>query len=131
MKKIILFLLLIFSISTISAQPPQQFRRVYSEVAIVKDNKVSRALAENAILFNYGNEAVIKIYMADGSVRYFDQTTERDEGSTYGGMAYNGAIYKDRTHGMTVFVQLFEDRRYGVRLIFKNGDMIQFFEQKF
>lgn len=129
MKKIILFLLLYFSISTMSAQPPQQFRRVYSEIAVIKDNKVSRAIAENTIFFNYGNEAVIKIYMADGSVRYFDQTTDRDEGSTYGGMAFNSAMYKDRTHGLTVFVQLFEDRRYGVRFIFKNGDMIQFFER--
>jgi hypothetical protein len=129
MKKVILFLLLAFSISTMSAQQPQQFRRVYSEIAVIKDNKVSRAEAQNTILFNYNNEVVIKIYMADGSVRYFDQTTDREEGSTYGGMGYNGAMYKDRTYGMTVFVQLFEDRQYGLRLIFKNGDMIQFFEQ--
>lgn len=129
MKKIILFLMLVLTINTMSAQQPQQFRRVYSEIAVIKNNKVSRAEAQNTIFFNYGNEAVIKIYMADGSVRYFDQTTERDEGSTYGGMAYNGAMYKDRNHGMTVFVQLFEDRQYGVRLIFNNGDMIQFFEQ--
>jgi hypothetical protein len=128
MKKIILFLMLVLTINTMSAQQPQQFRRVYSEIAVIKNNKVSRAEAQNTIFFNYGNEAVIKIYMADGSVRYFDQTTDRDENSTYGGMAYNGAMYKDRTHGMTVFVQLFEDRQYGVRLIFKNGDMIQFFE---
>jgi hypothetical protein len=91
-------------------------------------HKVSRAEAQNTIFFNYGNEAVIKIYMADGSVRYFDQTTERDDGSTYGGMAFGSANYVDRTHGTIVFVQLFEDRKYGVRLIFKNGDMIQFFE---
>lgn len=129
MKKIILILVLMFSINLVSAQQPQQFRRVYSEIAVIKGNKVSRAEAQNTIFFNYGNEAVIKIYMADGSVRYFDQVAERDEGSTFGGMAYNGAMYKDRTHGTTVFVQLFEDRQYGVRLIFKNGDMIQFFEQ--
>lgn len=129
MRKIILILVLLFSINLVSAQQPQQFRRVYSEIAVVKNNKVSRAEAQNTIFFNYGNEAVIKIYMADGSVRYFDQVAKREEGSTFGGMTYNGAMYKDRTHGMTVFVQLFEDRQYGVRLIFKNGDMIQFFEQ--
>ena len=121
--------MLIFSINLVSAQQPQQFRRVYSEITVIQGNKVSRAEAQNTIFFNYGNEAVIKIYMADGSVRYFDQVEERDEGSTFGGMAYNGAMYKDRTYGMKVFVQLFEDRQYGVRLIFKNGDMIQFFEQ--
>lgn len=129
MKKLILFLMLVLTINTMSAQQPQQFRRVYSEIAVVKDDKVSRAEAQNTVFFNYGNEAVIKIYMADGSVRYFDQVSERDEGFTEGGMGYNGARYKDRTYGTTVFVQLFEDRKYGVRLIFKNGDMIQFFEQ--
>lgn len=128
MKKLILFLMLVLAINTMSAQQPQQFRRIYSEIAVVKNNVLSREQAQNTIFFNYGDEAVIKIYMADGSVRYFDQTTERDEGSTEGGMAFNGANYKDRTYGLIVFVQLFEDRKYGVRLIFKNGDMIQFIE---
>jgi hypothetical protein len=128
MRKIILILVLLFSINLVSAQQPQQFRRIYSEIALIRDDKVSRAEAQNTIFFNYGNEAVIKIYMADGSVRYFDQTTDRDEGSTYGGMAFGSAKYVDRTHGTIVFVQLFEDRKYGVRFIFNNGDMIQFFE---
>ena len=129
MKKLILFLMLVLVINTTFAQEtPQQFRRVYSEIAIIKGDDVSRAKSENTILFNYGNEAVIKMYMADGSLRYFDQVAERGEGSTEGGMGYNGAMFKDRHQGMTVFVQLFEDRQYGVRLIFKNGDMIQFFE---
>lgn len=130
MKKLILFLMLVIVINTMSAQgTPQQFRRVYSEIAIIKDSNVSRALSENTIFFNYGNEAVIKMYMADGSIRYFDQVAERGEGNTEGGMGYNGAMFKDRYQGMTVYVQLFEDRKYGVRFIFKNGDMIQFFEQ--
>ncbi len=121
--------MLILTINTISAQQPQQFRRVYSEIAVVKNNILSREYAQNTIFFNYGDEGVIKIYMADGSIRYLDQITERDEGSTEGGMNYNGSMYKDRTYGLNVFAQLFEDRQYGFRLIFKNGDMIQFFEQ--
>jgi hypothetical protein len=129
MKKVILFLMLVLTINTISAQQPQQFRRVYSEIALIKDNEVSREVAQNTVFFNYNNEAIIKIYMADGTVRYFDQVTERSEGSTEGGMLFNSAIYEDRTYGFTVFIQLFEDRQYGFRLIFKNGDMIQFFEQ--
>ena len=129
MKKIILILVLMFSINLVSAQQPQQFRRIYSEIAVIKNNKVSRVEAENTILFNYGGEAVIKIYMADGSVRYFEQIEERIEGTTDGGMSYNGAMYKEVNKKLTVFVQLFEDRQYGVRFIFKNGDMVQFFEQ--
>ena len=121
-------MLIIIINKTFAQEVPQQFRRFYSEIATVKDNKISRAVAQNTILFNYGNEAVIKIYMADNSVRYFDQIAERDEGNTEGGMRYNGAMYKDRNYGMVIFIQLFEDRKYGVRLIFKNGDIIQFFE---
>ena len=45
------------------------------------------------------------------------------------GMSFDSAIYKDRATGVTVFVQVFEDRQYGVRFIFKNGDMVQFFEK--
>jgi hypothetical protein len=129
MKKIILFLMLVLAINTMSAQQPQQFRRVYSEIAVVKNNKVSRVEAENIVFFNYGGEAVIKIYMADGSIKYFDQIEERVEGATDGGMRYNGAMYKETNGKLTVFVQLFEDRQYGVRFIFKNGEMVQFFEQ--
>lgn len=129
MKKLILFLLLVLTINTTFAQEtPQQFRRVYSQIAVIKNNEVTRLEAENVILFNYNNKAVIKMYTSDGSTRYFEQLTERSEGNTYGGMSYNGAVYKDINGGLTVFVQLFEDREYGVRFIFKNGDMIQFFE---
>jgi hypothetical protein len=129
MKKVILFLMLVLTINTMSAQQPQQFRRIYSELAIIKNDKVSRVEAENIVFFNYGGESVIKIYMADGSVRYFDQIEERIQGATDGGMYYNGAMYKESNKKLTVFVQLFEDRQYGVRFIFKNGDIIQFFEQ--
>ena len=121
--------MLVLAINTMSAQQPQQFRRVYSEIAVVKNNKVSRVEAENIVFFNYGGEAVIKIYMADGSIKYFDQIEERVEGATDGGMRYKGAMYKETNGKLTVFVQLFEDRQYGVRFIFKNGEMVQFFEQ--
>ena len=120
--------MLVLTINTMSAQKPQQFRRIYSQIAVVENSVVSREDAQNTIFFNYGDEGVIKIYMADGSVRYFDQTTERDYGSTHGGMLFNGSDYKDRGSGLVVFVQLFEDRKYGVRFIFENGNMIQFLE---
>ena len=120
--------MLVFSINLVSAQQPQQFRRVYLKVTVIKNDKVLSTESQNTIIFNYENETVIKIYMADGSVRYFDQIAEREEGSTFGGMTYNGAMYKDRTYNTTVFVQLFEDRQYGVRLVFENGSMIQLFE---
>ena len=110
--------MLVLVINTTFAQEvPQQFRRVYSEVVCVKKkNAPTRANSENVVFFNYGNEAVIKVYLADGAVRYYDQITDREEGSTDGGMAYSSAVYKER--GKTL----------GFRIIFSNGDMIQFLE---
>jgi hypothetical protein len=130
MKKVILFLMLVLVINTTFAQEaPEQFRRVYSEVVCVKKKtKPIRREAENTVFFNYGNEAVIKIYMADGTVRYYDQITDREEGSTDGGMAYSSAIYKERGKTLEIYIQLFEDRKYGFRIIFSNGDIIQFLE---
>ena len=129
MKKLILFLLLALTINTTFGQEtPQQFRRIYSEVAFTIKGKVTQREAENIMLFNYGNNSEIKIYMSDGSVKYFIQITDREEGSTDGGMAYSSAIYQEKNKTLKICVQLFEDREYGCRFIFKNGDMIQFIE---
>lgn len=122
--------MLVLVINTTFAQEvPQQFRRVYSEVVCVKKkNAPTRANSENVVFFNYGNEAVIKVYLADGAVRYYDQITDREEGSTDGGMAYSSAVYKERGKTLEIYIQLFEDSKYGFRIIFSNGDMIQFLE---
>ena len=130
MKKLILALVLILSISTAFAQEevPQQFRRAYNQVAFTIKGEVSYREAENVILFNYGNKAEIKIYMSDGSIRYYEQISDRDDGSTEGGMGYDSAIYQEKGKTLRIYVQLFEDRQYGCRFIFANGDMVQFLE---
>lgn len=130
MKKLILFLLLFFTISATFAQEdtPQQFRRIYTEVVVTQKGEVSRREAENTVLFNYGNQPEIKMYMSDGSVRYYEQISSREEGSTEGGMRFNSATYQEKTSNFTFYVQLFYDKKYGCRFIFSNGDMIQFIE---
>lgn len=129
MKKVILFLMLIITINTTFGQEiPQQFRRVYTEVAFTIKGEVTQVEAENVILFNYGNNSEIKIYMSDGSVKYYIQITDREQGSTEGGMEYDSAIYQEKNKTLQICVQLFQDREYGCRFIFKNGDMVQFIE---
>lgn len=130
MKKIILVWVLILSITTAFSQQevPQQFRRVYTEVAFTIKGEVTQKEAENVMLFNYCNNSEIKIYMSDGNVKYFIQITDREEGSTDGGMTYSSAIYQEKYKTLKMCVQLFKDREYGCRFIFKNGDMVQFIE---
>lgn len=125
MRKLFFAVLLLLCLS-VSYGQDTQFRRVYTELAITENGETYRSQGNNVIFFNYGNEAVIKIYLADGSVRVFDQTTDRDEGQTSGGMQYSGATYQERGKTLTVYVQLFKNKNYGFRILFSNGDMIQF-----
>ena len=125
MKKFLIAVLLVLAISTGYSQT--QFREIYNQTALVdKDNKLTRAFGENIFIFNYGSEPVIKLYMYDGSVRMFDQITDRKYGTTEGGMTFHYARYEERSQHFTVTVQLFDDEQYGVRLVFSDGQTIQF-----
>jgi hypothetical protein len=126
MKKLLVVLLLVLTVSIGYSQ--EQFRRIYSQVVLTQNDKTTRKDGENIIFFNYGNEAVIKIYLADGTVRYYEQVSDREENSTDGGMAFGGAMYQEKGKDLEIYVQLFEDRKYGFRVVFNNGDMIQFIE---
>ena len=126
MKKLLIVLLLVLTVSTGYSQT--QFRRNYSEVVLTQNDNITRKYSQNTVFFNYGNEAVIKIYLADGTVRYYEQISDREENSTNGGMAFNGAMYQEIGKDLEIYVQLFEDRKYGFRVVFNNGDMIQFLE---
>lgn len=125
MKKLLVVLLLVLAVSTGYSQT--QFRVDYSEVAIKdKDEKVTRRAVENTIFFNYGNKPVIKMYLNDGSVRTFIQITDRENGVTEGGMVFSYAKYEEQSSNLTILLQLFSDRQYGARLVFKDGQTIQF-----
>jgi hypothetical protein len=126
MKKLLVVLALVLTVSIGYSQ--EQFRRIYSQVVLTQNDKTTRKDGENIIFFNYGNEAVIKIYLADGTVRYYEQLSDREENSTDGGMAFGGAMYQEKGKDLEIYVQLFEDRKYGFRVVFNNGDMIQFIE---
>jgi hypothetical protein len=125
MKRLLVVLLLVLAVSTGYSQT--QFREVYSQTAIVdKDSKVTRKFGENIFIFNYGSEPVIKLYLYDGSIRIFDQITDRGYDKTEGGMAFHYAKYKERSKYFIVTVQLFDDKQYGARLVFSDGQTIQF-----
>ena len=125
MKRLLVVLLLVLAVSTGYSQT--QFSEVYSEIAVRdKENVVTRKVVENIIVFNYGNEPVVKMHLNDGSIRIFDQITNRESGSTEGGMTFTSAIYEERDRHFRIRLQLFNDRQYGVRLVFTDGQTIQF-----
>ena len=125
MKKLLLTMLLLFTVTLVSAQ--SQFTRIYSKICVIrKDKEPKWDSAENKIIFNYQNSATFKIIMNDGSTRFFDQQTDLLEGKTQGGMKFQSATFKEQGSTFTVYLQIFEDNSYGTRIIFENGDMIQF-----
>jgi hypothetical protein len=125
MKKLLLTMLLLFTVTLTSAQ--SQFTRNYSKICVIRKDKAPQwESAENKIIFNYQNSSTFKIVMNDGTIRFFDQQTDLVEGETQGGMKYQSATFREQGSSLTVYLQIFYDNSYGTRIIFENGDMIQF-----
>jgi hypothetical protein len=125
MKKLLLTMLLLFTVTLASAQ--SQFTRNYTKICVIRKDKTPQwDYAENKIIFNYQNSTTFKIVMNDGSVRFFDQQTDLSEGETQGGIKYQSATFREQGATLTVYLQIFDDNSYGTRIIFDNGDMIQF-----
>jgi hypothetical protein len=125
MKKLFLLLLLVFSLNFANAQH-KQFRRIYTEVAVTKGDDTKRIDVVNTIFFNYGNKAVLKIYSSDNTVTLYDQVTDIDEGKTSGGMVFQSAVYRQRGTGLEIGFQMFDEAKYGCRIVFSDESMIQF-----
>lgn len=125
MKKLLLTILLLFTVTLTFAQT--QFSRNYTKICVIKKYKTPQWNdAENKIIFNYQNSTTFKIIMNDGTIRFFDQQTDLSEGETQGGFKYQSAIFREQGSALTVYLQIFDDNTYGTRIIFENGDMIQF-----
>lgn len=125
MKKLLTLVLLILAVSTGYSQ--KQFSEVYSEVVITdKNNVATRKAVENIIVFNYGDAPVVKMYLNDGSVRIFDKIINGESGNTEDGVAFVSAVYQERSRSFWVRIQLFNEKKYGSRIIFSDGQTIQF-----
>lgn len=125
MKKLFITLLFLLSLTFVNAQH-KQFRKIYTEVAVTRGESTKRIDARNTIFFNYGNKAVLKIYTSDNMVSYYDQVTEVEYGKTSGGMTYQSAVYRQRSTGLEIGFQIFDDPKYGCRVVFSDESMIQF-----
>jgi len=125
MKKLLFTLLLLFSFALVSAQT--EFTRIYTKICTIEKGKEPKWNdAENKFIFNYQNDATIKMILNNGTVKFFDQVTDLVENKTEGGISYQGAEFKEQGTSFKVYLQIFDDADYGTRIIFTNGTMVQF-----
>lgn len=125
MKKILLTLLLVFSFTLVSAQ--SEFTRIYTKICTIEKDKAPQWKdAENKFIFNYQNDATIKMVLNDGTVKFFDQVTDLVEDKTEGGVIYQAAEFREQGTNFTFFLQIFDNSEYGTRIVFTNGTMVQF-----
>jgi hypothetical protein len=125
MKKLLLTLLLVFSFNLASAQT--EFTRIYTKICTIeKDKEPQWKSAENKFIFNYKDDAIIKMILNDGTIKFFNQVTDLEKNRTEGGMIYQAAEFREQGTNLTVYLQIFDDAEYGTRIVFTNGTMVQF-----
>ncbi|TRX01354.1 hypothetical protein [Flavobacterium gawalongense] len=127
MKKIFLLILLGFTLTSIGQETePVQFRRVYTIMTSATEEvgaKEEVEKRETTLFYNYQGTRNIKIYKEDGSTEIYVKTGPIEEGKTDGGIAWQGGLYLGE-NGAEIFIQLFDDQEYGVRLLFTGVGII-------
>jgi hypothetical protein len=109
------------------ASAQTEFTRIYTKICTIEKDKTPKwDNAENKFIFNYQNDAIIKMVLNDGSIKFFNQITDLDKNKTEGGAVYQAAEFREQGTNFTIYLQIFDDVEYGTRIVFTNGTMIQF-----
>lgn len=124
MKKLILLVLLIFSINVV-AQKQQIIKNYTTAVIVTPEGERSEWLdIDTRIFFHYsGQSDKVKIYLKD-NVLLLTQISDTFESQTVGGMSYYQLELRSDS-GEILFMQVFKDEQYGVRFIFDDLSSIQ------
>jgi hypothetical protein len=125
MRKLLCILALVLISFVSVAQKPS--RDIYTQVIVTEgEGKPIYKDVENVFYFNYGGESRLKVYYANGSVELYDQISERRDGSTVNGSKYVAADFKKPGTNFKFTLQVFLNPEYGVRMVFENGNLLQF-----
>lgn len=121
MKKLILFVVLLFSL-TISAQK-QQTVKTYTK-ALIEDQWYETNLR---VFYHYGGESdKVKMYL-NNKVSIYKQQGETLKGATESGEGFQLLTLVDLNTNTIIYLQYFDNHYdYGIRLVFKDGVSIQF-----
>lgn len=124
MKKLLLLAMLFFGTITFAQET---FVRNYTYL-ILTNNDVSeeKKPAQLTVVFNPNNKKEVKFIYASGKVVEFYQTSSMKEGTTTGGYKYQLIDIVNKTNGVQITLQLFDDDDT-MRLVFSSGDSIEFF----
>ncbi len=124
MKKLILLVLLMFSLNTF-AQKPQIIKDYTTALIVTPEKEVSDWLDVNTrIFFHYNNESdKVKVYLQN-NVLLLTQISDTIESETVGGMGYY-QLELQSDLGEILFMQVFKDEAYGVRFIFDDLSSVQ------
>ena len=127
MKKLILFVVLLFSL-TISAQETKQFVETYTiGKSIEKDGSSSgwNSVGEVRIFFNYRSDSKSVRMYTDTGVRDFKQIGATIKGKTSSGVDYNLLELYNVLDATLIKLAYYSDTRYGVMIIFEDGSGMQ------
>ncbi len=124
MKKLILLVLLAFSMN-VFAQKPQIIKNYTSAVVITPEGEKSDWLDVNTrIFFHYNSQSdKVKVYLQN-NVLLLTQISDTIESETVGGYEYIQLELQSES-GEIVFIQVFKDEQFGVRFIFDDLSVIQ------
>jgi len=125
MKKLLLILVFLLCAFTMSAQ---QFVRYYYNVQMIKEGVRGDWYTTNVkVYYNYNNDTTRMKFDVNGTIFDMTQIGGTTKQVTSNGLAYQQLHMTDDSTGDPATVELFDDIRYGVMLIFEGKDnSIQF-----
>lgn len=126
MKKLILFVVLLFSLTISAQEKKEQVAKTYTK-ALVNEAWYDTNLR---VFYHYGGESdKVKMYFNNKVSTYKQQGTTL-KGATESGEEFQLLTLVDLETNSVVYLQYFENHYdYGIRLVFGEGLSIQFVEQ--
>jgi len=118
MKHILLMLTLLFSV-IVSAQT-----KTYYNVTLTDGDKIVKEEATNTIQFNKDSVVLVA---ANEETFTFDLVSHFDNDITVDGYKFSFAVYQRRGSEYSIIIQVFEDKKLGVRFIINDDKSIQFY----
>ncbi len=126
MKKLILIVVLLFSLTISAQEKKEQTVKTYTK-ALVNEAWYDTSLR---VLYHYSGESdKVKIYF-NNKVSTYKQQGQTLRGATESGEEFQLLTLVDLDTNSVVYLQFFENHYdYGIRLVFSEGLSIQFVEQ--
>ena len=126
MKKLLIIVLLFIGMMSF-AQKAQIVEDYYQCITISSTNVKSEwKELKSRFIFNYGgNDEIVKVFV-ENQVFEFKQQGLTEKGKTESGITYQLMNMFDIETFDELSIQVFDDQRYGVRILFDDNSMIQF-----